>query len=187
MYAFDGGMDPPNCWVTEDQLWVSKTATGVANERDVAVVWRTFYTWAFGVYLALAIFPTVAGTLICIGENVAVGGAVCAGCAGVGVLVKWAIWIWAIVLRTTTEGRVAAGKMIGECEQVNPDLAPELVDSEITNDASTDGIGRLLQEDEPATLTAIMGGKTCDDPAAFQIKGGKLFIAWLIISGIKCF
>jgi len=145
MFTYDA-IDPPNCWVTEDQLWVSKEATGASNERDVAVLWRKFYTWAMGVYFALLIFPNCAGALICIGDNVIVGGAVCAGCSAVAVLVKWAIWIWALVLRATLEGRVAAGKMIGECGEINPDLLPDAAED------TTEAGGRLLQEGE-MTLT----------------------------------
>ena len=127
MFAFDGGIDPASCWVTENELWVSKDPTGATNERDVAALWRSFYTWAMGVYFALAILPNLAGILICIGDSVVVCGAVFAGCSAVAVLVKWAIWIWALVLRATLEGRVASGKMIGECLEVNPDLAPEAI------------------------------------------------------------
>ena len=65
--------DPCNCWVTEGELWVSQYATvkgGVIEsdevlpiERDVAALWRSWFKWAFAVYICLAFFPICAGTL----------------------------------------------------------------------------------------------------------------------------
>ena len=41
------------------------------------------------------------------------------------------------------------------------------------------GEGRLLQGVE-------INGKSCDNPEAFQIKAGKMLIAYLIITCLKC-
>ena len=194
MFAW-GGMDPASCWVTEGQLWVSQTATGGANERDVAATWRTFYQVLFGIYLAFTIFPCLGGIFSCIGDKVAAVGACCFGVTGCAMLAKIVIWWWLLVLRASEEGSVAAGKMIMECEQANPNLTAvnslmdtvaDAIDELETTDsgAAADG-GRLLQEGETA-LTALMGGASCNDPEAFQIKGGKLLLAWLIVAAVMC-
>ena len=47
LFAFNGGMDPEHCWVTEGELWVSQTATGNGNERDVGSIYRQLFTWIF--------------------------------------------------------------------------------------------------------------------------------------------
>ena len=60
-------------------------------------------------------------------------------------------------LRFTQEGTVAAGKLVLECEAANPDLAPIALKS---------------------------GGASCNGP--FQVKAGKVLVAWTIISLIMC-
>ena len=165
MFAFDGGMDPEHCWVREGELWVSRTETGLGDERDVGAYWRTLYTWAFIVYVALGVLPTLSGILLCIGDAVVAVGAVFAGCSMVAFLVKSAIFWWAVVLRSMEEGRVAAGKMIAECEEANPNLGAIIAgtDADDSSIDTVDGIGRLLQDEAGAVVSAA----SCNDQGAF--------------------
>ena len=87
--------------------------------------------------------------------------------------VQCGLWFWALIgLRFSQEGSVAAGKMIMECETANPELTT-------VNNA----VGTI---DETIGTDLSGGIQSCNDPAAFQTKGGKLFFAWLIISVIMC-
>jgi len=178
MFAFGEGMDPKSCWVTNGELYVSQTPTGAANERDVAAFWREWFTWAFAVYCALCVLPIAAGTFVCIGDAVAVVGQLFGGCTSIAMCVKCGLWIWALFwIRFTTEGSVTAGKMIRECMMANPNLNPAVNTSDAVADPAVD-----TAESEVIGIT----GFSCDDPNAFQTKGGKLIFAWLIISCI-CF
>jgi hypothetical protein len=67
LFGFNN-MDPAACWVTENELWVSETPTGAANEFDVAALWRSWFVYAFAVYIALCIFPCATGSLAMVGE-----------------------------------------------------------------------------------------------------------------------
>ena len=101
----------------------------------------------------------------------------------VSLLFKIAIWWWAVVLRLSEEGSVASGKMITECMEANPKLqtCPDGCANPMTPDA--DGKYPTWNTD---TILALMNGASCNDPSAFQTKGGKLFLAWIIITAIKC-
>ena len=71
-------------------------------------------------------------------------------------------------------GPVAAGKMIMECEQANPDLTNANNAAASIDGAAGDAASQIV--------TAFTGGASCNDPMAFQTKSGKLFFAWLIVS-----
>ena len=192
MQLFEGG-DPTHCYITEGELWVSKTPLGTVNEVDFGPLWRSFYVWAFYVYIALTILPCCTGIWI---MAMPIVGGVCAAISGIAKCVQCGLWFWALIgLRFSQEGQVAAGRMIVECEKANPDLVTV---SNITDDATlalnstntTASEGRRLQEMmtdlDAMDLDAIMGGASCDDPTALQIKGGRLIFAWLVISFVCC-
>lgn len=122
MWAFEG-MDPENCWVTEGQLWVSQSATGAANETNVAEKWRTFWTWAFWLHLIMVILMCLTGAFSCAGDKTAAIAHACGGLGCCTVLAKWGFWVWALILRFSDEGSVAAGQMVAECENANPGMA----------------------------------------------------------------
>lgn len=185
MWAFQM-MDPAHCWVTEGQLWVSSAPTGAANETDVAEAWRSFFVVSFWIHLAMVVLLCLAGCFSFVEKLVAVG----ASCGGLGccvVLAKWGIWVWAIMLRFSDSGSVAAGKMIEECQNANPGMAAgnQWV-SDISDALNQDGDERRLQATSTASASAFIAGASCDDPGAFQISGGRLFFAWIIISAVKC-
>ena len=67
------------------------------------------------------------------------------------------LWFWVVVgLRFSADGSVAAGMMIEECVEANPELR---------------------FEDE-------VDGPSCNGP--FTLKAGKVFFAWVIISVFMC-
>ena len=71
---------------------------------------------------------------------------------------KCALWFWVVLgLRFTQEGSVAAGEMVAACEAQYPDLA---------------------------AFAVVDGGPSCNGP--FQVKAGKLILAWVILSVICC-
>ena len=115
-------------------------------------------------------------------------GFVCMGCAGIAFLFKCAIFWWCVVLRATQDGKVAAGKMVMECEaEWGTSPVASAIDTAAT--ALTGDSNRLLQDTVNDTMNdaAIeMGVPVCNDMDAFQIKGGKFMLAWIIISALKC-
>ena len=117
MFAFDTELDPTACWVKKGQLWVSQSPTGSVDEIDVGAIWRTFYICAFIIHICFGLFATFAGVFICSDEKSIVKvGKVSYFFAIVALLAKIALFWWAVILRATQEGSVAAGKMIDECK-----------------------------------------------------------------------
>ena len=183
------------CWIIPDDLRVSQVQTD-DTARDVAALWRLFYTWGFVIYLCLGVLPTVAGCLICVEQTMVVG-FVCMGCAGIAFLFKSAIFWWCVVLRATQEGKVASGKMVMECEaKWGTSAVPATAD---TTAATDDTATRLLQDTATGDSTVVpqdvmdsiqealsQASPVCNDMDAFQTKGGKFMLAWIIISAVKC-
>ena len=114
---------------------------------------------------------------------------VCMGCAVIAFLVKSAIFWWCVVLRATQEGKVASGKMVMECEaKYGSSVVEQVATGAVAGDST-----RLLDDTItlPEQITemieeAIAGVPVCNDMDAFQTKGGKFMLAWIIISALKC-
>jgi len=169
-------MDPAACWVTEGELWVSQTPTGGANEFDVAALWRSWFVYAFIVYIALCVFPCLTGGLFLAGEKMAIPAGICGILAMLAKCAQCGLWFWALFGMRFFNGfgPVAAGKMIMECEQANPNLTNANNAAASIDGAAGDAASQVV--------TALTGGASCNDPMAFQTKSGKLFFAWLIVS-----
>merc|ERR1719188_2327929 len=97
-------------------------------------------------------------------------GIVCMLCAGLAFLAKCGLFWWAVVLRFSLDGRVAAGKMIPECFDKHQ-VIDEVDGADTSNDTNTDASGRILAETDSVT-----GMPVCDDMDAFQIRSGKLLL-----------
>ena len=75
-------------------------------------------------------------------------------CTVLAFIGKCAIWWWALVFRASEEGRVAAGRMIAECEEAHPDLgsletlantvAEAIISSETAESETVTDSNRLL-------------------------------------------
>merc|ERR1712183_643603 len=111
-YLFPDGEQA--CWVIPDDLRVSQIQTD-PTARDIAALWRTFYTWGFVIYLCLGILPIVGGCLIFI-ERTMVVGFICIVFAVIAFLFECGIFWRCVVLRASQDGQVATGKMVEECE-----------------------------------------------------------------------
>merc|ERR1711862_681220 len=96
---------------------------------------------------------------------------------------KWAVFVWGAMIRVSFEGRVAAGRKIFECMQMNLGSVSSVRLLQDWTEAADAGVAPTEEEMPP---TDEVSGPVCIDYEAFQIKGGKLIIAWLIVSGIKC-
>ena len=178
-----------NCWVAEGELWVSQEATGAPNESNIGAKWRLLYKILLWIYISLSFVPTISGLLLCISESCfAIG-------AGFGVLtyiayfLKSAVWWWALVLRSSKEGMVAIGSEVGLCCSQNLDLCSTVVPQETTGEILLDNEGRRLTDElnfAGLDWESEAAVKSCYDPDAFQTKGGKMLLAWLIISAVKC-
>merc|ERR1712127_909630 len=130
------------------------------------------------VYIALCVFPCLTGGLAMAGESMAVPAGICGGIAMLAKCAQCGLWWWALFGMRFFNGfgPVAAGKMIMECEQANPNLTNSAISvtptmDQILNDGTTEQV-----------VNALTGGASCNDPMAFQTKSGKLFFAWLIVS-----
>merc|ERR1712127_225674 len=129
------------------------------------------FTWLFWVYLSLGIFPVIGGGLMCFGQAAAVPGGICGGLAGCGLLAKVVLFWWGLILRVTEEGSVTAGKMTAECQAANPSAAAVASIASAADDAGASDAAAAIGSVDP-----------CNPPDVFQIKSGKLWLAWIIIS-----
>jgi len=111
---------------------------------------------AFYVYIALAVFQFLVGVFFLIDQAGVAKAFSC--CTMLAKCTQCALWFWALFgLRFSAEGSVATGGMWQECEGENPDLVD---------------------------IAVVGGGASCNGP--FQLKSGKLFLWWLILSFFMC-
>ena len=165
-------------------MTASPVSTGATDGRDVAELWRLIFTWLFYIHVCLGIIPMIAGLLLCAGNFASAVGFILLLFSGIAFVFKSIFFWWAAVLRLSTEGKVAAGKLIDECkekilENQEVDKVPEV------EEPAARLLDELLDGDEVSDIAAI-DLSICNNYNAFQIRGGKLLLVWIVFSIIKC-
>ena len=110
------GVDGKNCYVADDELWTSTTHVKGVMTWNVAATWRLFFLLASIVHGMSFCFSCAIGNWDCRanpGDGRPYGGVLLYGCT---ICCRIGLLIWGTVLRAIMSGRVAAGKMIYECQ-----------------------------------------------------------------------
>ena len=87
-----------------------------AEFENIATVWRKFLVVCFYVFIPYTALPFLIGFFACCGEKMQkvlypLG---CVTC--IVFLVKCVLFWWALAIRGSSEGKVAAGKQVKACE-----------------------------------------------------------------------